>query len=429
MPAAGSQVVLCDIPIRFDTYVGCGHGCSYCFVSRKSNIKNIKAGEGIQSLRDFIKGKRSGETKWCDWDIPLHWGGLSDPFQPAERVMKRSLEALRVFAETQYPFVVSTKSDLIAEEPYLSLIKQCNCVVQFSACGRRFDAIEKGAATYERRLAAAEKIAKYRRVNIRLQPYIPAMFTDTLRELPHLAEIGVHGVIVEGMKFTKPKPGTIMNGSDFVFPAEELARQFSVIRATAHRHGLRFYCGENRLRSMSDDLCCCGVDGLGWKVNTMNLNHLIFDPDSVEETPAMKKPGTISPFKSIHQKTVWAKNNAHATFADNMRKEAERPVWFICGGGCTFTAEQSEQIRQYMRAALKKSGRRAKDVDLLLGTNGMAGHYFGSSQWTFPTPEAYEKMRTILPIGERDAVLSSFGVRPTKGYIYRELNKGQNPAL
>ena len=57
----------------------------------------------------------------------------------------------------------------------------------------------------------------------------------------------------------------------------------------------------------------------------------------------------------------------------------------------------SADIRAYMRDALKQSGHMAADVDRLLGTNGMAGHYFGASQWILPTKEAYEKMQTIMP--------------------------------
>lgn len=59
------------------------------------------------------------------------------------------------------------------------------------------------------------------------------------------------------------------------------------------------------------------------------------------------------------------------------------------------------ELRQYLRDALKKSGKKAKDVDDLLGTSGMSGHYFGESQWMFPTRSAYEKMREILPL-DRD---------------------------
>ena len=46
MPDCGSQIVLCDVPIRFDTYKGCSHGCKYCFVYRKYNISKIKKAEG-----------------------------------------------------------------------------------------------------------------------------------------------------------------------------------------------------------------------------------------------------------------------------------------------------------------------------------------------------------------------------------------------
>lgn len=109
MPSCGSQIILCEVPIRFDNYVGCSHGCKYCFVTRKADISQVKLGESTQALREFIAGKRTTDTQWCDWNIPLHWGGMSDPFQPAELQYRRSLDCLRIFAETQYPLIVSTK--------------------------------------------------------------------------------------------------------------------------------------------------------------------------------------------------------------------------------------------------------------------------------------------------------------------------------
>lgn len=75
MPECGSQVILCDVPIRIDTYQGCSHHCKYCFVYRKYDITNIRPAEGAQAVENFIKGKRNKETNWCDWNIPLHWGG------------------------------------------------------------------------------------------------------------------------------------------------------------------------------------------------------------------------------------------------------------------------------------------------------------------------------------------------------------------
>lgn len=57
-----------------------------------------------------------------------------------------------------------------------------------------------------------------------------------------------------------------------------------------------------------------------------------------------------------------------------------------------------KNLRQYLRDALSASGKPAKDVDRVLGTSGMSGHYFGESQWMFPTREAYYKMRTIMEL-------------------------------
>ena len=59
-----------------------------------------------------------------------------------------------------------------------------------------------------------------------------------------------------------------------------------------------------------------------------------------------------------------------------------------------------EELRIWLCSILKKSGKKASDVDKHLGTNGMAGHYFGKSQWAFPTREAYNKLSEILPFGK-----------------------------
>ena len=59
--------------------------------------------------------------------------------------------------------------------------------------------------------------------------------------------------------------------------------------------------------------------------------------------------------------------------------------------------ERSEsELREYLQEGLRKAGKRPCDVDRYLGTNGIAGHYFGKSQWEFPTKEIYEKLQSFL---------------------------------
>ncbi len=58
-----------------------------------------------------------------------------------------------------------------------------------------------------------------------------------------------------------------------------------------------------------------------------------------------------------------------------------------------------EELRQYLLRALKASGLTQAEVQRRLGTQ-MAGHYFGKSQWAFPTKEYYEIMQTFMPLPE-----------------------------
>lgn len=62
-------------------------------------------------------------------------------------------------------------------------------------------------------------------------------------------------------------------------------------------------------------------------------------------------------------------------------------------------ATESERLRLYLCEALKQSGLKQSDVNKRLNTQ-MAGHYFGKSQWAFPTKEEYTKMQTFLPLPE-----------------------------
>jgi len=59
--------------------------------------------------------------------------------------------------------------------------------------------------------------------------------------------------------------------------------------------------------------------------------------------------------------------------------------------------KEEERLRAYLLDALKKSGLTQAEVGRRLGTQ-MTGHYFGKSQWQFPTFEEYEKMKAFMPL-------------------------------
>lgn len=329
MPRCGSQCYLCDLPVRFDTYVGCTHGCKYCFVQRKGELAKIEKGESPRVLRDWINGKRNIETRWVDWDIPLHWGGMSDPFQPIEREWRISYKCLEIFRETQYPFLVSSKGKLMGEDEYVDIISDCNVVVQISAVCDSFNELEPGCPSYRDRLAIAEKFAKRgKRVIIRIQPYMHEVYEEVKACLKDVAAAGVYGVVIEGMKHSKHAPGLVKVGIDWCIDYKTIKSDFLELQEEGHKHGLKVYAGENRIRELGDSLTCCGTDGMeGFVPNKFNVNHFVRG-EYVEPTAGQLAIGSAGCFSTLNQTTagnrILEKNSfatAMATFAKEKRSQ------------------------------------------------------------------------------------------------------------
>jgi len=73
------------------------------------------------------------------------------------------------------------------------------------------------------------------------------------------------------------------------------------------------------------------------------------------------------------------------------------------GAACaTLHAGVFEPLRRYLVGERDAAGISNREVDAFLGTNGMAGHYFGASQWALPTEDVYEQLRVLFNRGERD---------------------------
>jgi DNA repair photolyase len=298
----GSQIVLCDYPIRFDTYRGCSHGCKYCFAQKKTNIEDVRLQNCVQQLKNFIAGKRSIVTNWCDWQIPLHWGGMSDPFQPLESRGGVSMQCLDVFVESGYPVIISTKGKLLTAKPYLEKLKKCNAVVQVSMVCASYDKLEPGAPTFTERLGMLEALkGNCKRVIVRAQPYLTEVRAEFISIIESIKAAGADGITIEGMKFAKKKPGLVKVGGDWCYPEKTLKSHYLAIREECHRVGLAFYCAENRLRNLGDSMACCGcgeVDGFaGNTFHAVRLNeHCATSP-----TQCMQQLGTAAVFKSLDQ--------------------------------------------------------------------------------------------------------------------------------
>jgi DNA repair photolyase len=322
MPDSGSQVTLCDMPIRIDSYAGCTHFCAYCFVLRTKSLDKIALKDTPATVRAFVEGRRHGTVAWCDYEQPLHWGGMSDPFQRlAEDHYRNSRDILEVFAETGYPVVFSTKSTLPVDEPYRSLIARSNVIGQVSMLGPSYDRVEPGTPTFAERLAMLPDLAEIcRRVVVRAQPFVLGIENEIIEAIPAYAKAGVYGIILEGMKSQRKKPGMVRCGADFVYPVDGLRLAFAKVRAACREHGLVFLVAENRLRlEMSDSVSCCGAGDLFefGQTNTGNLNHVRAD-GTIPYTPRQLEPGSGEVFKGMAQTTIAARAARGLSYAQLM---------------------------------------------------------------------------------------------------------------
>lgn len=97
-------------------YVGCQHGCSYCyarFMKRFTGHRepwgqfvDVKA-NAAELLRAEVRRKKRG-TVWVS--------GVCDPYQPLEARYRLTRECLRILVENDWPVVVQTRSPLILRD-------------------------------------------------------------------------------------------------------------------------------------------------------------------------------------------------------------------------------------------------------------------------------------------------------------------------
>jgi len=298
MPYCSAAVLNCNLPVRFDTYRGgCEFRCTYCSELVHGRF-NPKPFESFKSLESWIKGIRNADTNWCDWDIPLHFGVLSDPLPFNDTKTRRSYKALYTFAEKYYPVVVTTKSTLAIDDDYLHLLNQCNVVVQVSMVSKSFSVkYETNAPSFRDRFSMLYKVSKNtKRLVVRCQPFMIEYLDEVLMMIPAYTASGVHALLVGGISLRRPV-GKIdqRSGDGYTYHVESLVPSLVAIRECCHDNNLVFLNNECGLDYLSDSIICCGTEGLeGFNVNKCNLSFSYED----YVTESMKAEGSAQVFRS-----------------------------------------------------------------------------------------------------------------------------------
>lgn len=296
--SVSSQFPYCGIPLRLDTYSKCQFACRYCFASARGGAtgdERIKVADPsalARRLNRLSSGAeaRSALDEMLAARIPIHFGGMSDPFMPLELKRQNTLEFLRVLSDFAYPTIVSTKGILAAEEPYVSLLSRPEFAVQFSitsASDRDSEVVDVGApATSERLRAARTLVDAGAKVAIRHQPLLPTKREDALFVIEAAAKAGATHYAIEHLKLPieqswshrkqlNDAAGADLNvyfnerrairvGREWILPTLDRFQTIIRMKRAANEAGLSFGAADNDLLHLSDgNVCCSGADLLG----------------------------------------------------------------------------------------------------------------------------------------------------------------------
>jgi DNA repair photolyase len=178
----------CLYAFEVDTYGrGCVHNCVYCYAKAELTVHGYwnnpyPVPVDLNEIRKtfYTVFETDKKNKWreiMEQRIPIRIGSMSDSFMWMDDKIKVTKEFLRILDFYNYPYVVFTRSDLIAREDYLPLIRKDLAAIQFSMSSTNDELnrkIEPGAPSAKRRLVALEKISKAGYwTTVRINPLFP----------------------------------------------------------------------------------------------------------------------------------------------------------------------------------------------------------------------------------------------------------------
>lgn len=135
--------------------------------------------------------------------VPIHFGGMSDPFIPYEATGQKTLDTLKILAKYDYPTIISTKGDLLLDPVYFDLVSSGRFAIQIS-----FSTLDDELSKFlefntpgpSARLNMISKLSSICWISARLQPMIPGNIEMVKQEIKRLAGAGVKHVSVEFLK-------------------------------------------------------------------------------------------------------------------------------------------------------------------------------------------------------------------------------------
>lgn len=274
-----SQFTMCGNCFRADMYRNCNFGCSYCFANnRQGKFKVVDQVANTELIRKWFyeaitKGEKNNVKKeMINNRVPIHLGGMADPFQDREQQFKASLNFLKISKDYNYPVNISTKVSTLPDE-YFDILDNKIHTFQISLIGfseqyvRKF---ESKTPSPNDRIAFIKMLKdKGFWVSIRIQPLIDiqealTLITETDKyvdcyTVEHLKIPADNTAMFNNLcgKLTDYRIPLIPKGREWEFDNKVKFENLQTIKAHTK---VKIGCGDNDFHTMSGSLNCCGID-------------------------------------------------------------------------------------------------------------------------------------------------------------------------
>lgn len=303
-----SQFRFCGNPLRCDVYLGCEFGCRYCFANARGGAKKVRwqykiadwscIEKKFKNTYESDKPTNDIEVEMMRHKVPLHVGGMSDPFQPKmEKEYRYTYKLIELSNKYQHPMTFSTKACHIDDE-YWDILDPKLHAFQISLVGYDEDWIRKYEAntpTPQERIEFMKKLkSKGFWVSMRLQPLIDL---EQAIKLFKAVDGIVDYITIEHLKIPCDNKFVMNLFKDFMGIMYKPMRSINYeVRTSIKMENIEklkqyAHCpvgvGDNDLHFMSDSSCCCGIDTIGGAFsNYMKYNCTYFEtnPNVDKET-------------------------------------------------------------------------------------------------------------------------------------------------
>ena len=292
-----SQFSFCGLPFRLDTYSGCSFNCTYCFARLRGGFAHSKKLRPTNPNKIITRFKNAFNkpdkttgivAEYIRKRMPIHFGGMSDPFQPAEEKLKISLEVLKYLCEINYPIIISTKSTILSKSPYLELLKNNkNVLIQFSlstTINNKSNIVEPYSNKPSDIMKCIEELSSHGvKTSLRWQPYIPGFSENPDIFISSTSSLGIKHIGFEHLKLPTEKTnplwkrlksnlgfdiskyykeeGSKYDGRELVLNPESKMPAILEVKSELKKHSITFGSADNELQYLSDTDCCCsGID-------------------------------------------------------------------------------------------------------------------------------------------------------------------------